>query len=328
MSIISKLVDRYAIEPSFFQRYFLHNAEAYFAVTQLEFMLWRRGRFVRPHEKAGLLEQFIIEEIENFYIAQEINLPHLQFAVTARCTLRCRDCNAMIPLFRQQNSSTPSLSFVDFRLHFDALMSTVNKIRRFILLGGEPLMNDELPNIVDYCARHIGIATVEIITNGTIMPSALLLDVCKTHAEKVYFHLSNYSSNQELRSRLKYNEIVEVLKINGLKHQMSMNLDWNREEELRLHAYTEAELQSMFNSCWLKRCVQVFDGKVSLCPRLSFGRALNMLNPPNGECIDLCEESVSLKQSLIEFYQKKVFESCRYCVRHDERIEPAIQQKI
>ena len=189
-------------------------------------------------------------------------------------------------------------------------------------------MNKELPAIVDYCAKHQGIAVVEIITNGTIMPSAQLLSVCKTHAQKVYFHLSNYSENQVLRSRLKYDAIIETLKANGVKHQMSMNLDWNREEPLQFHSYSQGELQSIFDNCWLKRCLQVFGGKLSLCPRLSFGYALEMLTPPEGESIDLCESSVSLKQSLMDFFKKSCFESCRYCIRYDERVEPAIQGEV
>lgn len=313
------------VEPHFLRRYFQQNAETRFAIEQLEFMLWKRGRFIRPHEKAGLLEQFTNEEIENFYLKEEINIPQLQFAITTRCTLQCRDCNAMIPAFRQPANSHIDLSFSDFQRQFDILMSVVKKVRRFMLLGGEPLLSKDLPDMVDYCAKHPGIAVVEIITNGTIMPQPHLLEIAKRHAQKVYFHLSNYSGNADLLPRLKYDAIIDLLKSHGIKHQMSMNLDWNREDPLEFHSYSQAELQKMFDTCWLKRCMQVLDGKLSLCPRLSFGHALKLLAPRQSECIDLCESGVSLKQELIEFYQKRCFESCRYCIRFDERVEPAIQ---
>ena len=43
---IDSLKTKYKIEASFFHRYFQQNAEAHFAMSQLEFMLWRRGRFI------------------------------------------------------------------------------------------------------------------------------------------------------------------------------------------------------------------------------------------------------------------------------------------
>lgn len=322
---MNKTLIECAINPSFYHRYFRQNAESRFALSQLEFMLWRRGRFIRPHEKAAVLDQFTNEEIHNFYEKKEINLPQLQFAITTRCTLQCRDCNAMIPSFHQATTSHIDLSFAEFKRCFDTLMSTATRIRRFMLLGGEPLINKDLPDIVDYCARHPGLTAVEIITNGTLMPSKQLLSAASEHGQKVYFHLSNYSKNPALLPRLKYAAIIETLKKRGLKHQMSMNLDWNREEPLRLHAYSQKELQTMFDNCWLKRCLQVLGGKLSLCPRLSSGYALGILAPPQGECIDLHAACGSFRQTLLDFFDKSYFASCRYCVRLDERIEPALQ---
>jgi organic radical activating enzyme len=322
---IKSQIQKYDIENSLMNRYFMQNAENRFTMIQLEFMLWRRGRFIRPNEKSTLLDQFLIEEIANYYEHGEINLPQLQFAATTRCTLRCKDCNAMIPEFENNGVAQIDLTFTEFKQQFDKIMSAVSKVRRFMLIGGEPLINKELADIVDYCATHEGISTVEIITNGTIIPSENLLEVLKEHGQKVYFHLSNYSGNKVLLPRLKYSKIIEILKVNGIRHQMSMNLDWNKEIPLQLHSYTETELQSMFDTCWLKRCLQVLGGRLSLCPRLSSGYSLGILSPPEGELIDLGPDADLLPEIILNFFKKSVFKSCQYCVRINERIDPAIQ---
>jgi organic radical activating enzyme len=326
-NVMQKLNNHYNIPSSFYHRYFRQNAENRFAVMQLEFMLWRRGRFIRPQEKQEYLERVTAEEIENFYEKKEINLPQLQFAVTTRCSLQCRDCNALIPEFGRNGNEHITLTFADFKRDFDALMTAANSVRRFMLLGGEPLINKDLPDILDYCASRVGISAVEIVTNGTIPPSRRLLEAAREHAMKAYFHLSNYSGNEALRPLLKYDTIIGLLKENGIKHQMSMNLVWNREDPLLPRPYTQPELQAMFDGCWLKRCVQALDGKLSLCPRLSSGYALGLISPMEDECVDLRKsDTETLKQKLSEFYHKNCFSSCRYCVRIDEQIPPAVQR--
>jgi organic radical activating enzyme len=327
-NLLESCVQKYKIDNSFFKRYFMQNAENRFAVSQLEFMLWRRGRFIKPQEKAGELDRFTVEEIENFYQKNEINIPQLQFVVTTRCSLKCRDCNALIPEFGRKGNNHIDLTIDGFKRECDVLAGAVKNIRRFMLLGGEPLLNKCLPDIVEICAGYNNINVIEIITNGTILPSPRLLEIIKNHREKVYFHISNYSKNEDLKNVLKYDALLQILKENGIKHQMSMNLVWNREESLRLKTYTDSELKAMFEDCWLKRCVQVLNGRLSLCPRLSSGRALNSVNDDCNEHIDLTGlDAETLRKKLINFYKKDVFESCRWCVRIDEQIDPAIQQK-
>jgi hypothetical protein len=76
---------------------------------------------------------------------------------------------------------------------------------------------------------------------------------------------------------------------------------------LRKRNYTDTELRATFDSCWLKRCVQVLDGRLSICPRLSSGRALNIVDDDYDERIDLADlDEEVLRKNLINFY-KKVF---------------------
>jgi hypothetical protein len=83
----------------------------------------------------------------------------------------------------------------------------------------------------------------------------------------------------------------------------------------------------MFDTCWFKKCAQVLDGKLSLCPRISSGIALGLIEAPDDEFIDV-RNSESIHRRIVNFYQKECFESCRYCIRIDEQILPAIQKTI
>ena len=322
--MIKSLV-KHARNDSFFYRYISQNAENRLISETLQYMLWRKGRFVRPHEKQAVLRSYIEQELQSFYVKNEINLPQLQYAITTRCTLKCLDCNAFFPKFRKNKELYCDVELDNFKNDVHAIMSQVNFVRRFIIIGGEPLMHKELPAIIAHCAGYQGIETIEIITNGTIMPSKDLLEAAAAQSDKVYFHLSNYSANNAIAHRLHYEAIIDALKLHGVKHQMSMNLEWNKELPLSPQAYSEETLNTMFNTCWLKRCIQVLDGKLSLCPKLSSGYALGMLDPGEKECIDLRQETECLRQQLIDFYKKSPFESCRFCTRIDKKVLPAKQ---
>jgi organic radical activating enzyme len=323
---LQHLITKYKVATPFLRRYFRQNAENKYLITQLEFMLWRRGQFIKPYEKVNNLDKFIAEEIENFYEKNELAIPRLQFVVTTRCTLKCRDCNGLIPEFRENKNSHLDLTFKEFKQDFDVIMNTVKYIRRFLLLGGEPLLNRDFTKIIDYTARHSGIKVIEIVTNGTLLPSRQLLDVTRKYSDKIYFHLSNYSKNIKIRNILKYDSFISILKKYNIKYQMSNDLVWNREASLKQREYTLDKLKTMFNSCYLKGCTQILSGRLSLCPRLSAGYELGQVEIFADESINLRNSNeVIIRDKIINFYKKEYFEACRSCIRLEEQVMPAIQ---
>lgn len=74
-----------------------------------------------------------------------------------------------------------------------------------------------------------------------------------------------------------------------------------------------------------KRCLQVCDGKLAICPKASSGYELGMVDDSfPGEVISL-REIDDVRKQLIAFYQKDFFEACRSCVRIDEEVLVAEQ---
>lgn len=206
------------ITPAFFSRYFEKNAEQRYAMQLLEFMLWRRGRFIPPMHKARVQQSFIQQEVED-YKKGIINIPQLQFLVTTRCSLRCINCNAYIPYFGTHGKNHKDLSPQEFKQDLDKLSEAVTHIRRFILIGGEPLLHKELSSLIEIAAQSSMISLIEIITNGTIVPSSVILDTIERYKEKIYFHISNYQDNPALTSRLKHEKIFGALKERDIKCQ-------------------------------------------------------------------------------------------------------------
>jgi hypothetical protein len=77
----------------------MQNAENVYHNKLLDFIFWKRGKFFLPKNREKDYEEFTKEEIENYYIKNEINIPQLELMATTKCTLKCKYCIALVPQF-------------------------------------------------------------------------------------------------------------------------------------------------------------------------------------------------------------------------------------
>jgi organic radical activating enzyme len=253
---INVLVERYNIDKTFLLRYFRHNAENRLASEMLEFMLWRRGKLLHPKNRNTIIHDFVLKEIEAFYQKNEFNLPQIQFAVTTRCTLKCKDCNFFLPYFNKTKNQK-DLSFSDFKRQLANLTRIIHTVYRFQFLGGEPLLCREFPLILAEAAENNKIPKIEIVTNGTVLPSTELLSIVTEFRHKVCFHVSDYSVNESLKPFLKHDKLFPLLKENDIKYQMSTDMHWYHEAPIQDYGISEEKLREQFVDCWAKRVLQV-----------------------------------------------------------------------
>ncbi|WP_165078572.1 MULTISPECIES: radical SAM protein [unclassified Desulfovibrio] len=321
---IEALKKKYAIPQPFFSRYFERNAEMRLGLHQLEFMLWKRGHFIPPPKKKLMEKTFLQEEIENFYIRRQINLPQLQFAVTTRCTLRCKNCNAYSPRF---GHGTPHVELApeDFARDLRALEGAVNSVRRFMLLGGEPLAYGRFAEILALAAASPLFRVVEVVTNGTLPPSEAVLRVAAAHRDKIYFHVSNYAVNPALLPRLRHEELFACLKERAIPHQMARDVAWSAEPPMSPTAADPEPTRKNFGLCWMKRTLEAKNGRIAVCPKASSAYELGMVPAAApGEVVDLRGPS-DVWEQFAEFYSRPYFEVCRHCVRPEGDVMPAEQ---
>lgn len=315
---------KYSVTPEFMRRYFYENAERRTAKELYDFLFWRRGKFLRPNEKEKIIETYLEQELEDFFVNNKINIPRLQFFITSHCTLRCRECNALIPEIHK--SSTPAKNYFlteeDFKRDLDALSTAVSSIRHFILLGGEPLLHKNIHKLVNIALASDIISTIEIVTNGTVLPKGEILEGLAKYKDHVFFRISDYSPNPDLSTTLKHADLERLFKEHGFKYQKTF-LPWF---EVLPGAPSQNDDQSreVFKKCYMGRCVQVFDGKLAICPKASSMDVLGRALPAEHEIIHLRTEP-NLRQALLKFYEKDFFEACRTCGGYGEEVVPGAQ---
>jgi organic radical activating enzyme len=301
------LKKRYGVGDSFFHRYFIRNAENSFVNNLKRFMLWREGSFHNPKDKLRYVRKFLAEELENFYEKGLFILPQIGFALTTRCTLRCRDCIALSPLYDQQRLGKKfdhiDLTIDECRRELSLITNSVDGVKRLFLHGGEPLLNKDLSAIVSVAAECEKIELVELITNGSIIPSGHVLDALEKHKHKVYLAINNYSKNQELQERLHYDEIIALLDERSIKHPLYSDMHWYRQHPLEDQGYTPERARQIFDRCWCKHSLQILDGILAICPRASIGLLLGLVDTPPGDIISLRGDNIGdLRQKFLAFY--------------------------
>ena len=249
---MQKLQEKYNISEVFYKRYFEQNALNRMAMEMLKFMWFKEGSFINPMKKNTVLEQYINEEKEAFFENNILNIPQLEFCITTKCTLKCKDCCALIPQLDSQKHI--DMTFEDFKLYLDKILDSVDSIRHLVILGGEPLINPELSQMLEYAAEQKKIFFIQLITNGTMVPQEKLLNVLKQYNNRIYLYMSNYADNPELKSILKQEQIRELLKENNIKLQKPENWPWLEEKGFLKNAYPANETNTKFLSCFRTKC--------------------------------------------------------------------------
>lgn len=314
------LTEQYKISEIFNKRYFEQNAQNRMAMEMLKFMWFKEGKFLNPTKKNEILKQYIEEEKKDFFENNKLNIPQLEFCITTKCTLKCKDCCALIPKLDKIKHS--EMSFEMFKLQLDKILDAVDSIRHFVILGGEPLVNFELPRMLEYAANQEKIFFTQLITNGTMLPNRNLLEIIGKYKNRIYVYMSNYAENPELKSILKQEKIKELLKEHNIKLQKPENWAWLEEKGLSDIVFDGSVTKQKFFNCYRTKCNQVMNGKLDICSKASAGREMQLFEDDSVDIVN----SKDLRQDLIDFYQKEYMNACKYCILTDIQVQPALQQ--
>lgn len=152
----------------------------------------------------------IFTMVYEVYVKDRISIDRIEVFVTSACPLKCEKCIAYIPYFKEYKHTNVEALKKDA----DLLFSKVDFVYKFKILGGDGLAYPHLEEYIDYvckCYRH-KIGSVRIGTNGTIIPSERILEVCKKY--NVILDVSDYRVTIGKRSKLE--EIKNICADNGV----------------------------------------------------------------------------------------------------------------
>lgn len=238
-----------------------------------------------------------------------------QISLTERCSLRCKKCAHGCFAVRKD---AKDLSLSKVYKSADSFFAKVDFVKEFVLIGGEPLLYEDLAQVIRYIGgkyrRQIG--TYSITTNGTIIPNEDILTACKTYG--VLFNISNYEQQiPQLEERHK--QIITILKENNILHSLGqVEKEWVDYgfDYVNRNASAE-ELIKVFDACKTP-CREVRENKLYYCVMARSVSENLGYGVGQDDYLDLDRlEGENYKKELLEFtlgYSEKGYlDMCNYC---------------
>ena len=278
------------------------------AIMKLIYFLAEKGKLIginRGKLKALLypayrLFCYVIYRVGGGYIY----LYHVELPITQRCNLRCKHCSFFMPYFKHP----VDFPVEDLIKYMDRLIEAVDTVQIFRILGGEPFLYKDLYAIVEKAIASPKFKTIEIVTNGTIIPTPELLALMKNQRVKIQISYYGKLSRKAEEIKAVCDEAGVLCVIRDPKDKT-----WGYAGDLHDRGRSVQELKKQLKRCG-NICRNFQNGKLYFCPRASFGSKLGMPDNPN-DFVDFTEEVdvKTRKRQIFELNQKRYIAACNYC---------------
>ncbi|STA73334.1 radical SAM domain protein protein [Campylobacter lari] len=268
---------------------------------------------------AALMKKFYLKKyFEKRVLEGKVDIPYLELVLTTRCTLRCESCNNLMQYFSPSNQYTCTLEGIIESL--DLLLSKVDSIARVRIIGGEPLLFKDLPQLIDYLDAQKKILTFDILTNATIDFKEDLILRFKKSKKARKISISDYRKSPNLKIPLKQESILSKLKQNNIAFSYNTIDYWYDIDKIYKRGRSKEDIIKNYYNCQMS-CVSLMTseglenkqlapkGAIFVCPISSSLSRLKGLEEFNGDFLNL----VDSKERFFEFYSQDFYKSCDYC---------------
>lgn len=152
---------------------------------------------------------------ESLIPTDRLIIPKLNILVTDRCSLRCKDCRALVPMVN--NPQDEPLEKVIKEI--DTILEVVDGVVDIEPIGGEPFLYPDLPELLEYLCSQDKILNVCISTNATVIPSERCLEVLKN--KKIFIYVSDYGYLEMMA------KVVSSLESAGVSFVVESDQKWS-----------------------------------------------------------------------------------------------------
>lgn len=241
----------------------------------------------------------------NLDIKKALSFFYINVCITQKCNLKCKYCSHLMPLF-------------DKPIHYEIckilqtmqkLLETVDYVHRLGILGGEPFLHPDLIDITKKLLSQRKIGFVEILTNGTCLPSDALLE--QLSDERILVRISDYGISSKIISKF-----ISKLEYYKILYQVYVEHNWH-DYGLSNTPYcrSESQLKDIFRTCSSSDCYQIKNGKLYHCAYSGSIEELGYKGYPDIPAVNLlCGESTdSIRAKILNLTSLNYISICDYC---------------
>lgn len=228
-------------------------------------------------------------------------LPYLEFHIADHCNLNCAACEHFSGLAEEKLHGAEGI-----RRDLSRLSGLIEDIGVIRILGGEPLLNPEVADIIRAARSVYKIAQIHIVTNGLLLDrvSRDFFHACVDCDATI--HISFYPPMIPKQGR-----IESILKAEGVNYLLAgFNSSFRKKYTLVPHDNGRAVFENCIQAC----CNNLYDGRMAACflpfTQTYFNNCFDK-DIPCGEAISIYDSSLTTEK-LKKFLQQPL-ERCRYC---------------
>lgn len=254
------------------------------------------------------VENFLekMEEFENFSDLKYSRVPYVQYIsyeASESCNLNCIRCDHFSNLIDNEGY----VSVDEFLRDINLLSSRIESVGTFCFLGGEPLLNRNLSQLIHITKKTFTDTQIVVLTNGLLIKQIsdeLIQAIKETDA---ILRMTLYPPLKE-----KIDDIVEFVRSKGIKFELSKVVD---EFWTQINIKGDSDPLKMLNKCANSDCFVLKKGKLAKCPItmnvMAFNDYFDTAIPQ--DILDLSDDSLSIEE--IHNYLYSPIETCKYCGR-------------
>ena len=193
-------------------------------------------------------------------------------------------------------------------------MTSLNELR---VIGGEPLVNREVYDILQHCSDISSINSIVVYTNGTIVPSEEKLKEL-SRISNLVFKISDYGPSLSRKAQ----ELVSVLEKHGIYTIIEPITEWQDSGRIVEHNDSPDVLSHKYGQCCVRDCLTLIGSKLFMCP---FSANLYDVLPASRaqtDFLDIALVDGTLKPNHLKafIYQRRYLAACMYCNGRDHNV--------
>lgn len=229
-------------------------------------------------------------------------LSYLEYHVADHCNLNCKYCTHYSPLVNEPVFT----DFPSFCRDLEQFKIHINDVGVIRILGGEPLLNKELPDFIKYTRKLFPASIITVVTNGMLL-DRIDEQLIKAMQENIaFFHISYYPP---LEGRI--DSVKKMLVENNIAFTITPKIDKFNKTQCLEHNNNE----DFFYDCFQATCTCLHQGKVAPCyaPFTSkyFNKAYDQ-KLPTDEGIDIYAEALTTEELKLQLLYP--LKRCGYCI--------------
>lgn len=252
---------------------------------------------------------------------EDFKMERATIEITYDCTLKCKLCSNYSPYVPLDQRRYPLQVCTKA---IDKFFRIITYVGIFTISGGEPLLHPNLFELLEHLQNYsLNIGEVQVVTNGTLVPSQKILESLKQWGQKAFLIVDNYGA--ELSTKIK--EIDMLLTNENIRHTIRNYTindphcgGWVDFGSLTIQTQRSLELaEKLFAKCSVAQnlhfCFPIMGSEMWPCAPAR-RRAQLGFEADSSEYIDLFDDSLTIeeqREKIRAIYGKKSLSACAYC---------------